>query len=442
MNYLQSVHYIENAKLFNAKKDGLNNITELLSRLGNPHHSFDAVHVAGTNGKGSICAFMESSLRCAGHKTGLFTSPYLEEFTERIRIRGENVDKALFAKTATRVIDCAKEMKEDGYNHPTFFELVTATSFLIFKLEKIDIAVIETGIGGTYDSTNMLDPILCVITSIGLDHMMVLGDTIDEIAMNKAGIIKPGCPVVVYPQPYVEAYARILSAAKDKNAPVYSLTHSMITVLSSGIGGSKFIFSYEGQDAELEIKLLGTHQVLNASTAFLALCVLNQQGIVRLSYNEITQGLYDTIWAGRLELVKNRPSVFIDGAHNRQGAKALVDSIKKIFPIGKVHIICGMLVKKDAFSIAKELKAIAKTIYPVRVNANNPMIVDDITEIFKGMDIECKTVGSVIETIEYVVNCAKKTGEPVIICGSLYLAGEARKHFIKKSDNLSLIKNR
>lgn len=439
MNYLQSVHYIENAKLFDAKKDGLNNIIELLKRLNNPHHSFSCIHVAGTNGKGSVCAFMESSLRCAGHKTGLFTSPYLEEFTERIRIDGENVDKDIFVKAATRVIDCAKAMKEDGYNHPTFFELVTATGFLIFKHERIDIAVIETGIGGTYDSTNVLDPILCVITSIGLDHMTMLGDTIDEIAMNKAGIIKPGCPVVVYPQPYIEAYARILSTAKDKNAPVYSLTQARIKVLSSGLDGSKFVFSYESQDAELEIKLLGTHQILNASTAFLALCVLSQQGIIKLSYDQIKQGLYDARWAGRLELVKNRPSVFIDGAHNRQGAKALVDSIKKIFPIGKVHIICGMLGKKDAFSIAKELKTIAKIIYPVRVNANNPMSVDDITEIFKSMDIECKTVGSVTETIEYVVNCAKKLGEPVIICGSLFLAGEARKHFVEKSDDLSLI---
>ena len=223
-NYDACVAYIENATLFGAIKNNLDNIKRLLARLDNPQNTLKFIHVAGTNGKGSTCAMLESVLRESGYKTGLFTSPYLEKFTERIRIGGENISEDAFYIIANDVISKAKKMVDEGFSHPTFFELVTACSFVAFKQMGVDIAIIEVGIGGMYDSTNVIDPLVCVITNIGLDHIKILGDTIEEVARQKAGIIKPGIPLISGVTSD-EAKPVIQSVAANRAAPVLTVNH-------------------------------------------------------------------------------------------------------------------------------------------------------------------------------------------------------------------------
>lgn len=426
MNYAQSVDYVQNAALFDSKKDGLNNMHQLLNRLGNPHHGFQSVHVAGTNGKGSVCAMMESVLREAGYCTGLFTSPYLQVFTERIRLSGENVDPEIFAEAATRVRYHAEAMKTEGYNHPTFFELVTAIAFVIFQQQQVDIAIIEVGMGGLLDATNVLDPLVTVITSIGMDHVKVLGGTIDEIAAQKAGIIKPGCPVVVYPQPFTEAYARILSTALEQNAPVYSVAEANLIVQSMGIHGSRFTLNYGGMRGELNIPLLGRHQVMNAATAFLALVVLAQQNNYTLTAEHIVDGMGKTQWPGRMEVLSHDPLIIIDGAHNQQGAKALRESLRLLLPIGQVHLVLGMMGTKDMLSIIDEITDLAHTVYPVQPSDPRALEIEMLHQELMEREINSQPLGSVEDTLHAVTAKALQDGRPIVICGSLYLAGEVR----------------
>ena len=221
--------------------------------MGNPQMRFQAIHVAGTNGKGSVCAYLDAMLRAQGIHTGLFTSPYLERFTERIRIDGKEMEEDAFAEVCTRVRAAAEAMVVEGMTHPTFFELVTACGFLAFAEAGVQVAVVETGMGGRLDATNVLLPVLTVITAIGLDHTKVLGETVEEIAREKAGIIKPGIPVVVYPQPFDEAYVELLCAAKDREAPVYAVRDAAILVEDSGLEGQRFSMSFQGLELGLSL---------------------------------------------------------------------------------------------------------------------------------------------------------------------------------------------
>ena len=356
MNYTECVDYIQNAALYGSKKVDLEGIARLLSRLQNPHFSLKCIHVAGTNGKGSVCAMTERVLRESGYRTGLFTSPYLETFTERIRIDGQNIDEEAFAAIANRVISAAKEITSEGFIHPTFFELVTACAFIAFKDNKVDITVIEAGVGGLNDSTNVIDPLISVITNIGMDHMNVLGSTIEDIARKKAGIIKPGCPVVLYPQESPMAYTEVLMEARRQSAPLYSASDAKIMIHASGLDGQRFSVSYQGIKAMLEISLLGRHQILNAATAFITLVVLKQSlGLNKITSESIIRGFKNAKWPGRLEIVhKNDPLIIIDGAHNRQAAKYLKDELLRLAVNQKFILLTGIMGTKDAEGIIEE----------------------------------------------------------------------------------------
>ena len=427
MNYNECVEYIQNASLYSSKKNDLNNTLELLSRLGNPHHHLKFIHVAGTNGKGSTCAMIESVLRCSGYKTGLFTSPYLEHFTERIKIDGKNVNEVLFCNIANQVIDTAKKMVKDGFAHPTFFELVTACSFLIFLNKKVDIAVIEVGVGGLYDTTNVIKPDLCVISNIGLDHVAVLGDTIEEIARQKAGIIKPNIPVVIYPQDSPAAYAELLYFAKQMNAPVYSVRDAKILIHKSGLKGQEFEISYQNITIELELNLLGNNQVFNAATAFISCLVLKSVLKYSMNISTIQQGFKNTIWPGRLEIIQNEnPLIIIDGAHNRQAASSLRHEIAHLMPNNQCVLLCSIMTTKDIEGISKELSEMAQAIVCTCTDINKSIPSDELCVIMKEY---CKNVYDVKEVplaLDKAIDIAKKNNAPLIVAGSLYLAGKVR----------------
>ena len=433
MNYEESVHFVENASLFGAEKKGLENIRELLRRLGDPQDRFSSIHVAGTNGKGSVCACLDAMLRRQGIRTGLYTSPYLERFTERIRIDGEEIAEEVFADICTRVRNTADAMVADGLTHPTFFELVTACAFVAYAEAGVDVAVIETGLGGRLDATNVLMPAMCVITAIGLDHTAVLGETVEEIAREKAGIIKSGVPVVVYPQPFDEAYAEILCAARDKGAPVYAVRDASLLVEESGLKGQCFSMSFQGQSlGRFETTLMGRHQVLNCATAILAAIVFSQLDIVPLSLGAIREGIAQVRWAGRLEIVSEDPLVILDGAHNPQGAEQLAEAIDQLTPNHDAVLLVGAVRTKDVDQVARILAHKAGTIVVTQPPIEKALAAKETADAFRVHDAHPMVQTDLQTALDMSLALAKGGNCPLIIAGSLYLVGAVRKLLVKK----------
>jgi len=435
MNYQESLDYIMNTARF-GKKNGLENICRLLYRLGDPQKRLRCVHVAGTNGKGSVCAMTASVLREAGYKTALFTSPYLERFNERFNIDGEDLSDEKLAELATRVREAADAMEADGQGTATFFELVTAMGFLAFAEAKVDIAVIETGLGGRLDATNVLDSVLTVITAIGLDHTNVLGTTVEEIAREKAGIMKPGVPVVIYPQPYPEAYAELLGTAKALDCPVYTLREATVTSVSSGWQGQVFDLSYQGlQFKDLEIGLVGAHQCLNASTALITCLALRQALDLPLTEAQIRSGLAKARWPGRLEVIGEDPRVLIDGAHNPQGAEVLAATLHQLLPSGNAVLVSGVMATKEARPIARELASFAQMVIATTPpDSPKSLPADEWAECFEGMPLTVMTCDDPWQALETGRAMAKMKGVPLVVAGSLYLAGMTRRVVLGHSE--------
>ncbi|HIW76770.1 MULTISPECIES: bifunctional folylpolyglutamate synthase/dihydrofolate synthase [unclassified Gordonibacter] len=329
-----------------ASRLGLERIRELLERLGRPQDRLKFVHVAGTNGKGSTCAFLASVLQAAGHRTGLFTSPYLITFEERIRVNGENIT----LDELTEVTLAVREQAEAMADHPTEFELMTAVALEHFARSGCDIVVLEVGLGGRLDSTNVIEaPEVSVIARIGLDHTKLLGTTLAAIAGEKAGIVKPDAPVVSWPQE-PEALAVIEQAAAACGSTLTMPDPAQLIVEPvdwNAPGGPSRPFNYKGR--HLRTRLLGSYQPANAALALEAVEALRTRGW-NISDEAITTGIANTAWPGRFEVVdagEGRPTIVVDGGHNPQGARALVDSLEDVFPGQKPVFIIGVLEDKD-----------------------------------------------------------------------------------------------
>jgi len=362
MSYSDTVNYIYNLQKHGIKF-GLRNITRLVSILGNPHKSFPSVHVAGTNGKGSTSAFIASLLKISGLKVGLFTSPHLVSFTERIRVNSEEI-------TEHEVMSLTEEIRSKVVDFsPTFFEVVTALAFLYFQRKRIDIAVIEVGMGGRLDATNILMPEVSVITCIDYDHREYLGDTLSEIAYEKAGIIKDSIPVVVSSQ--APGVLEVIEAkAKEKNSEVYLYGRDFSAVLKRE-DPSGICFDYFGGDSfdihDLYLPLIGEHQMQNATVAIKAVELLSKKITPNSELrtpNFIREGLKDVKWPGRLEMIQDNPPILIDGAHNPAAAvmlsRALVKNFLGIYK--KIILILGIMGDKDIEGIMKPLLPIASEI--------------------------------------------------------------------------------
>ncbi|MDH5202014.1 MAG: bifunctional folylpolyglutamate synthase/dihydrofolate synthase, partial [Nitrospirota bacterium] len=365
MSYSKTIYYLYSLQKYGIKF-GLDNIARLLSSLGNPHTSFPSIHIAGTNGKGSTSAIIASVLKSAGLKVGLFTSPHLVSFTERIRINGEEI-------TETEVIALTDEVREivarSGDFSPTFFEVVTAIALKYFKRKKIDIAVVEVGMGGRLDATNIITPAVSVITNISYDHMKFLGNTLKEIATEKTGIIKDRVPVVISSQA-PEVLEIIESKAKEKNAEACLYGRDFSSVLKredlSGI-----YFDYKSRDTftidDLYLPLVGEHQLQNVSVAIKTVELLSKKISTLFSFpvsHFIRDGLSSVRWLGRLEIIKENPTILIDGAHNPAAAEALSDALKKIFlrKYKKVILVLGIMGDKDIKGIIRPLLPLASKI--------------------------------------------------------------------------------
>lgn len=426
MEYSEALNYIHGALKFGTKL-GLTNIRSLLELMGNPHKKLKFVHVAGTNGKGSTVAFISSILAKAGYRTGVYTSPYIERFTERMKINDVEISEQDLARITQFVKEKVEMLIAQGGNHPTEFEIVTAIAFQYFYEKKCDVVVLEVGLGGRFDSTNVIDkPMVSVITTISYDHMDHLGNTLPEIAFEKAGIIKPGSDVVIYPQT-AEVEKVFEDVCTERGAELHRADFSELKPESFNVDGQ--IFRYKNYK-DLRISLLGEHQTANAAVAIETIEILNNKGF-SISESDIREGLTNTRWPGRLEVLNKDPVFLIDGAHNPQGAMVLRDALNKYFPEKEKIFIVGILKDKDYKAVIETIAPIASCFITVTPRSERAL---PAAELGKFIETCCKNV-SVSDTIEEAVYASLKfSKENSIICafGSLYYIGEIRKLFVKQ----------
>lgn len=415
MNYQQSLEYIHSINWCFCKP-GLERIDTLCKLLGDPQNKLKFIHVAGTNGKGSFCSMLSSVLCRAGFKVGLFTSPYIRFFNERMCIDGQPISDDELAEITTYVRPIADSMTDK----PTEFELITAIGFEYFKRNNCDIVVLEAGMGGRLDSTNIIrDPLLSVITGIALDHTAFLGDTVEKIAAEKAGIIKDGSPVLFGGDDTV-AERVIRATADQKGSLIFTVDYSNLTVKKATLDGS--VFDFEDR-CDVEIKLLGTYQPRNASAVLKAVDILCNNGL-DIPETAVRQGLIEARWIGRFEILSREPLIIFDGAHNPQGIDSAVDSIKKYFGNEKVYVLTGVLKDKDYEYIASRLSEIADKAFTL--TPDNPRALDgkEYAEVLCQNGVIAKGFDSLNDAYEASKSEAKENGKALVCLGSLYTYSE------------------
>lgn len=432
MTVKEAVEYI-NAHGWSQKKVGLERTTELLERLGNPHKELRFVHVAGSNGKGSTCAMLERILREAGYRTGFFPSPYIEDFRERIQVSGECISEEALCEITGLVRAEADDMED----HPSQFELITAIGMIYFCRQKCDIVILEVGLGGEFDATNVIDaPEVAVITHIGLEHTEYLGDTLAKIARTKAGIIKTGSDVVLYEND-PEVMEVVEEVCRARKCPLHIAGFSRIEVLSSTLEGQSFILhaaesKEESHDVELKLSLLGEYQLHNAVTALTAVEVLRGRGFV-ITEEAVKEGLAKTEWPARFEVLSREPLFILDGGHNPQCAEALAKSIETYLPefIGQLILLMGILADKDYEKIIDTLAPFAGEFVCVTPDSGRALPAEELAGNLRKKGLTAAACPDVKEGIALSLKKAASSGKmvPVVAFGSLYLAGEIRSAF-------------
>ena len=419
MNYQESLEYLESLGQFGIRL-GMDRIQQLLFVLGHPENQIKTVHVAGTNGKGSVTTMISTILMEAGLRVGKFTSPHLVRYNERIQINEKEIPDDEFAEILTRVRDFAENLVQKGAcEQPTQFEILTAAAFHYFALRQVDYAVIEVGLGGLWDSTNLIKPLVSVITNIALDHTKVLGSTIEEIALQKAGIIKEKIPVVTGAEGNALGPIRVMSAMKQ--APLYEYGYSFKgTETESSIDGQKFTLQAgKNYESEYKIQLPGEHQIVNASLAIVAAKIVSKQD-PRITEEHLHLGAAHTKWPGRLEKIASAPDVILDGAHNPNGAEALRKALDKYYPSAKRYFVFGMMADKSVDEVIKILFRPSDTVYTVRAD-DGPRAAEaaDLAERIGG---QATAADDVVHAYERACKEAGSAGI-VCVCGSLYLVG-------------------
>lgn len=411
MTYKQASEYIDSFLIFGSKL-GLTRITRLLEDLGNPQDKLKFVHVAGTNGKGSICSYCSAILKEAGYKAGLFTSPYIVDFRERFQINGEMISE----KELCEIVEKIKSVV-DGYpadEIPTEFEIVTAIGMMYFYKNNCDVVVLEVGLGGRFDSTNVIKkPLVSVIGSISIDHTAQLGNTVEKIAFEKAGIIKATCPTVLYPPDKESVLEVIKEQAEAKKSPLTIVNGDRIKTLRRELDGDTVSLN----EVEIKLPISGIFQPLNLLTAVTA---LEKSGIT-VTNEEIKLGAEKAFFPARLQLVCNNPKILLDGAHNPDGIKALKEHIKAYFD--KPTAIIGMMGDKDIDKVLSEIAPLFSKIYTVKVDNPRSLTGEELLKIAEKYNRNCFNEISPEQAIEK----AKAENRDFVVCGSFYLCSQALK---------------
>ena len=445
MNYHEAVEYLQNLTRFGFNF-GLGRVTELLRRLGNPHLPLRVIHIGGTNGKGSTLAMVAAILKAAGYRAGTFISPHLHSYTERYCINGVEISFERVAQLITSLRTHLDAMVSEGFEHPTEFEFSTALAFQYFLEEKVDFLVLEVGLGGAIDSTNVVNPLVSVITNVSMDHMDYLGSTVKDIATVKAGIIKNGVPVVTAAGDG-EVLEVIYKTCRQKGSPLIRVENGYLGKQSSSLyrqyrqvfweaGGENFSvagqrFSVKGlrEDyTDLFLPLLGRHQLVNAAVAVATVDVLAEQGYA-ISKNAVCRGLAGTSWPARLEILGRRPLAIIDGAHNYDGAKSLRRALDDYFTEKEVILVLGMLGDKQCAGVVAELAPRARAVVVTRPNSPRSgdwqrLAEEALRYVPEVYAIEC-VKDAVLRGVELAA-----VDEVVCITGSLYMVAEAREFLL------------
>lgn len=430
MTYEIAIEKIHSLLTFGSRP-GLDRILKLLERMGNPQDRLKYIHVAGTNGKGSTCAMLSSMLVAAGYKTGLFISPYITDFRERIQINNCMISKQEITDAVEKTFPLVEQLSREGIVI-TEFEYVNALQFYIHSKEKCDIVVLETGMGGLLDCTNVIKPPLCsVITTIGLDHTAILGDTIDKIAIQKCGIMKSGSIAVTSNQEPT-AMKIIEQTAIEKRIPLAKSESVQLDNIIQALADS--CFEYNG--TKINLHLAGTHQIENCKTALATIEILRLNDLISITDEQIATGLFRAENPARMELLSKKPIVLLDGAHNPNGIEALCGTINEF--LNDKHIICimGMLADKDIDSSLSLLKGSLHSIYTVPVDNPRALSSEELAEKCRKIFDDVTAFDNAEKAFDTAFNQAQKDGSAVIICGSLYLAGEVRP-YIKANINLN-----
>ena len=471
MNYEECLQYISEIP-WTSRKVGLHRIKALLEALGRPDKDLKFIHVAGTNGKGSVCAMLDAVLRAAGLRTGLFTSPHLEKYNERMKVDGKDISDKEFAEVISKVRTAANTLDES----PSEFEVLTAAGLQWFKKKKCDIVILEVGLGGEFDSTNVIEhKELAIITPIGFDHTAILGNTLGEIASAKAGIITKDCDVICsrqsregliandYPlREVVKSKMEILNVISAKCMEMHAKLHIPDTfgfkLISKDIDGQVFKSRY--YDEPLRLNFIGEYQLLNVLTVLEAVKVLNKCGRLNLigtsnnkgkqgknlnkpgsgkavkkniiiSEKAVRKGLETVTWAARFEVLNRNPVFILDGAHNEHGIDAAVDALRWLFGDKKITYILGILSDKNIDAMLLKLYSNAKNFITLTPESSRALAGEKLAERLRGAGFTAVNFDTPKEAVEYALGKASETDDVICSLGSLYLAGNIRECFTK-----------
>lgn len=423
--YEDALSYIHGLQRYGSLR-GLERIQALLDAMGNPERSVKAIHIAGTNGKGSVTAMTASAMMANGLRTGMYISPYLESFEERITIDGRPIGRGELVRLTGYARSCVESVLAMGLDHPTEFEMVTAIAFEYFAEQGVDAVSLEVGLGGRYDATNVVDPLVSVITSIGLDHQDQLGESIREIANEKAGIIKEK-GIVVSAAGSEEAQEVIREVCGRKRAFLVEVGRDVTwTPLSASLKGQWFsLKSFRRSYDELFIPLVGPHQLVNAATAVTALELLDLKGI-DVSETAIREGLSRTYWPGRFEMVGGDPLIILDCAHNPDGAMALASSVRELLDARHLILVVGILRDKRVEDIIGQLAPIAAEV--ITTEPLSPRAIDAVSlaEVVRRKNRAVTAEPSISRALAHALSVARRD-DVILVAGSIYLVGEARR---------------
>jgi dihydrofolate synthase/folylpolyglutamate synthase len=399
----------------------------LLERLGNPHLKTPTVHITGTKGKGSTAAMVASVLSAQGYTPGLFTSPHLHTFRERIQYDGQPVSEGEFAALVDDLWPLVEGINREGvHGAVTVFELLTAMAFQHYAQRGAGFQVIEVGLGGRLDSTNVVQPQLCLFTSISLDHTAILGDTVEKIAADKSGILKPGCVAVASPQPpgVMEVLRR---AAQEQGVPLIPAAEEcQCTPHTHDLDGQSFTLSAPWGEFPLSLPLLGAHQLENAATALVGLQALNEMGFT-ISRDAIARGFRSVRWPARLEVLSREPLLVVDGAHNPYSAGKLREAVHDYFQFGRLIYVVGLSADKNIPGIVQELAQGSPTVIVTRSRHPRAASPRMLAEEFARAGVEAAQVEGVAAAVKQAVEMTQ-VGDMVVVTGSLFVAAEAREY--------------
>lgn len=420
MTYEEALAAFDSCSRFGGEP-GLSRIRALLAELGDPQDGLKFVHAAGTNGKGTVCTLTASVLSAAGYRTGLYLSPHVCDFRERMQLGGTMISRADLAEAAELAFRAAEKRKERGVQ-PNEFEMITAAAMLWFRKMRCEAVVLETGLGGRFDATNVIrSPLVSVITSVSLDHTKILGNTVEQIAAEKSGIFKPGCPAVCGPGIPAGALRVLRDAASRLAAPLTEASRDGFTVLKADLSGTRF---RTADGLELFLPFAGEHQLRNAASVLSAVGILRREGF-SIPPEAVRSGFAAARLPARTEVLSEHPLVLLDGAHNPEGTAALAALLEKYLPGRRASAVMGMMADKDAVRAVGNLSGAFSRVFTAAPPSERAMSAEELCGLWRSAGVPAEACGDPLSALKRALSSLEPDGA-LVICGSFYLAGELR----------------